>query len=57
MGAREQREQEQHCAEELYMAIKQVINESDCTYRDAISILGKLQMEYRRESGRKKVGR
>lgn len=55
MGARAQREQEQQCAVELYEAIKQIINESDCTYRDVVTVLGKLQTAYRRESGNQKV--
>lgn len=55
MNAREQREQEQQCAAELREAIKQVIDGSECTYRDVVRTLRELADFYKAESGSRKV--
>jgi len=55
MTVREQWEQEQQCAAELYETIKRVIEESDCTYKDVIKTLCGLASFYQKACTHRKV--
>ena len=55
MTVREQREQEQQCATELYETIKRTIDESDCTYKDVIRTLYGLASFYQKACTHRQV--